>query len=342
MEHYIATQVRFWYKNAYPYVVKGDWDYLLKKIQESDFAKQTVGFLTKNDTTPEAVAAKYTIGEYRFRHNAEVVRDVVQHDVHNRLSDDHILPILMVDCLGPGVAFIGYNRTTGDDNITTLWPLPYHLHIAVAGFTIDNIPFTLKKDVVIFRGALSGELEHKSIGRTMKASRLRVVYDWINRTNNDCKWCDLGITTLPAQWTHKKEYTLECDTTCKACMKPIIPLKDMLSLYKYVLCLEGADISSGFGAVLASNAIPFHPYPFVYEVWYFNGLQPFEHFIPLKYDCSDLYEMYQWCQSNPTKCEEISQNGKLHMERMCDADNLKKIKDGVVALWNMKNEQNTI
>lgn len=105
---------------------------------------------------------------------------------------------------------------------------------------------------------------------------------------------------------------------------------------RYILCIEGADVSTAFGWALASYSVPLHPYPFVYNVWYFNGLRPWVHFVPLKPDGSDLESAYWYCETHLRRCNEIALAGRQHMVRMLDVEYLSRIKREVVSLWNLE------
>jgi Glycosyl transferase family 90 len=44
--------------------------------------------------------------------------------------------------------------------------------------------------------------------------------------------------------------------------------------------------------------------------WWYDTLQPWVHYIPVKPDVSDLHERYQWTQDNPEKAQEIAHAGR--------------------------------
>jgi hypothetical protein len=45
-----------------------------------------------------------------------------------------------------------------------------------------------------------------------------------------------------------------------------------------------------------------------YHVWFSNMLIPYEHYVPVNSDLSNLIEITQWCKSNDKKCQEIANN----------------------------------
>lgn len=316
MDSWIDKQVEFWYGGSYG--IGGD--AIAKLLLASRYGQNINSYLSTDDITYEQVKAKYgTFGEYRFKWAADVVQDIVKHDTSGRLSKGAAqLPVLLVDSIGPWLPVIGYNRIISENTRAVLWPLHYHHDLAVKGLD-DRITFANKIPKTVFRGALSGPLMHTE--HPPKTSRLQVVRLWAHEDESD--WLDIGISLIPQAHVMLNGLIHT---------KPAIDLMQLL-MHKYVVCIEGADISSGLGTVLASHALPLCPYPFTYEVWYFNGLEPYVHFVPLAPDCADLKEKYIWCEQHPEECAAMSANGRRHMEAMLDPENLRKIKEAVVSLW---------
>ena len=47
-----------------------------------------------------------------------------------------------------------------------------------------------------------------------------------------------------------------------------------------------------------------------YSQWYYDRLRPWEHFVPVKSDMSDLAEQYDWVRANPNKAKDIAEAGR--------------------------------
>lgn len=333
---WIEDQVRFWYGNNTNKILDDEtltendkWNKIGDMIHACDFGKRVSGLLDIHDTNEEAVATKYgECGAYRFNQNVKVLKDWIKHDLENRLTEEHRFPILLVDCIGPWVPLIGYNRVVRQA-YAILWPLEYHYDLSMKGLK-DTESFARKIDKVVFRGALSGPFVSESVLEN-KSSRVDVVYMW-----EKANWADMGISFVPKHIESQPDYPTHKDRI-NACMKEPIPLEKLMG-HKYVVCIEGADVSSGFGWALASNCVPIHPYPFAYEVWFFNGLKPWVHFIPIKPDGEGLDRVYEWCKKNPEKCAAIAANGRSFMKNMLDVDKLFAIKRDVVKRWNLQKE----
>jgi hypothetical protein len=328
-DEFISKQVKYWYGSSYNLAVSAQWETLLALLLKDSVYRDTskMQLLTIDDMTEADVAQRYSLGAYRYRHNAEVLREwIALRNDDLPFTDAHRFPILMVDSIGPNAPLIGYCRCIRDVTYPIMWPLQYHVDVARQGLG-DDAGFESKKDLVVFRGALSGIIDEKIIIHgTQKACRLPIVDKWIGK-----RWADLGIATLPVQ----KKLTDDQFAMYLRCKKDGMSTANMMKC-KYVLCIEGEDIASGFGWVLASHCVPICPYPFCYEVWFFNGLKPWVHFVPIRADGSDLEDVYEWCSEHVEDCVKIAEAGRKHMQAMLDPVIMKRVKQGVVDLWELK------
>lgn len=50
--------------------------------------------------------------------------------------------------------------------------------------------------------------------------------------------------------------------------------------------------------------------PFGFRQWYYDQLVPFEHYVPIRADLTDLRAQVDWVRSNPHAAEEIAKNGQ--------------------------------
>ncbi len=329
---WIDRQVRYWYGRSFGPALLGNWGEIKALLEATPFRKQGNQYLTINDTTETAVAAKYLPAlAYRYKDCAQVLRDWILHDPDRRLDANHAFPIVMVDCIGPFTPLIAYNRwVVNGADYAILWPLDYHFEISLKGLQ-DTQPFPEKESKIVFRGALSGPLKsHKASQTVVKIARI----EYVKRASRLTDIADVGFNFIPKE-KHDEEGFAEIADQIEGLTRDTIPQERLLE-NRYVLCLEGADVSSGFGAALASNAVPLHPYPFCYHVWYFNGLEPWEHFVPLASDASDLEQVFAFCESHPELMETISRNGREHMQCMLDAGAIHEIKRRVVGMWDLR------
>jgi hypothetical protein len=100
----------------------------------------------------------------------------------------------------------------------------------------------------------------------------------------------------------------------KGLFKGTLSIPEMLQC-KYLLCLEGNDVSTGLKWMLKSNSCVLMCKPRV-ESWLMEGLlQPFVHYVPIHNNFDNLDEMIEWCKVNDDRCKEIAQNGSKWMEQ---------------------------
>jgi hypothetical protein len=71
--------------------------------------------------------------------------------------------------------------------------------------------------------------------------------------------------------------------------------------HKYLISLQGTDVGTSFGWQLGSNSVLLREtYP--WEVFFDCHIRPFEHFVPVATDLSDLPDKIAWCERNPDAC----------------------------------------
>ena len=121
----------------------------------------------------------------------------------------------------------------------------------------------------------------------------------------------------------------------KYLFKGNLSINDMLK-YKYLICIEGNDVSTGLKWMLASNSVVLMPKPTI-ESWLMEGLlEPYKHYIPLKDDFSDLDEILNWCKSNDDKCKKISENAKNWMKQFMNKAEELQLHNKIIS-WYKKN-----
>lgn len=321
--HWIEQQIIFRFGKAYDLIVNHKWSLLCPTIH-----KNIDRWLYPDDNVYEKIKKAYRgWGEYRY---TETIGQIM---VYNLLRinkiDDMLLPIIMVDTMGPlSVPHWTYNRRaeTGDHII---WPLASHRFHYLIGLD-DKLTWEEKKHELIFRGVTTGPLVPSitSTGR-IKTSRFEIINKW-----HDKPWANLGFnriidsTKLRPQWNQLKDAILNL-------VKPYLSVPSMLD-DRFILCIEGEDIATSFGWALASNSVPIHPYPFVFEVWYFQGLKPWIHFIPCEPDGSDIGELMSWASKNDSKCKEIATAGREHMTKMLDAKLYIEVLRRMYNMWEIR------
>ncbi len=55
---------------------------------------------------------------------------------------------------------------------------------------------------------------------------------------------------------------------------------------------------------------------FGYRQWYYDRIEPWKHYVPVRADMLDLHEKIEWARSNPARAREIAQNGQAFARSM--------------------------
>lgn len=80
--------------------------------------------------------------------------------------------------------------------------------------------------------------------------------------------------------------------------------------YKYLIDLDGISWTDRKKLFLFSGRLLFLPEIKYYEYWT-HLLKPWEHYVPVKADLSDLIEKLDWADANPEKCKKIAADAQL-------------------------------
>jgi hypothetical protein len=93
------------------------------------------------------------------------------------------------------------------------------------------------------------------------------------------------------------------------------------SKYKYILIIDGHVSAFRLSFDLSLNSVILlvdSPY----YIWYSKMLVPYEHYIPIKKDLSDLIEKINWCKNNDKECKKIANKAKKFYETYLSKEGL--------------------
>jgi hypothetical protein len=149
-----------------------------------------------------------------------------------------------------------------------------------------------RKPIAYWRGCLSGGLA--------PTTRTRVVWDLYEFPSADVKLTRTHNMDPP----HQGRLLFSEDTRFYDEVRGL----DEHVKHKYLLIVDGNCIASAHQWVFASGSVPImvtHPDN---EYWFKKYLKPGFHYMPIKYDLSDLKETIEWLVSNDTAAKKIAQN----------------------------------
>ena len=95
--------------------------------------------------------------------------------------------------------------------------------------------------------------------------------------------------------------------------------------HKYIIDIEGNDVSTGLKWKLLSNSVVIMPYPQTAGWLMEDKLVPYEHYVPIDSTFDNLDYVLDWCKKNDSKCKKIAQNATKYMQKFLDYDSEKRI-----------------
>lgn len=218
------------------------------------------------------------------------------------------------------------SRPTGERGLGVLCRLNVKRHwLVVDEVDAADIPWREKTgDRLLWRGAFTGMFGRAEVGRG-PGSRYYIA---VNNGAFKGHPIDVGFTALAqVQQVPQSERAL-----FRRLAKQRVSLEEQLQ-HKYLLALEGNDVSSGLKWMLHSNSVVIMPQP-TCESWACEPfLQPFVHYVPVRHDLADLAEVFRWCRENDGLCEQIAGNGREFVAAMRDADVEKALMRDVVLAY---------
>ncbi len=163
-------------------------------------------------------------------------------------------------------------------------------------------PFREKRRVLLWRGATTGNFlrADRPVGPRAFVGR------WAQSANPAI---DVGFHRVVEQLARRPR---DLPAGFEAQMKPALSLAEQLSC-RYLLSLEGNDVATGLKWQLYSRSVVLMPPPRM-ESWAAERLLvPYEHYVPVAPDLSDLEAVLAWCEDNEAACETIAMNGRRYM-----------------------------
>ena len=107
------------------------------------------------------------------------------------------------------------------------------------------------------------------------------------------------------------------------------------SRYKYIINVNGhvrafrLSYELGMGSVVLAAKTHYH-------LWFEHILKPYEHYVPIKEDLSDLISQLEWCETHQEKCTEIANGARNFYERyLCKKGILDYLQQSLITIQEM-------
>lgn len=282
--------------------IEGDCSYILDEEQRIKYylSNDVVKIKSKINTP-----SKYTVDKpFIFKKdiyendNAYYLQDLRQ--ITKPFPDSVSLPVQCGDALRKRDESIFIKARKINDKRSILLKLNNKRHWKDYKHVIEyDRPWSDKVDDVVWRGGNTGF----SSGQV----RLEFVKKYFNTFN-------IGFSEIINNLSKNNLDKVTYDSICEKYVVGKLSMQEQLK-YKFIVSLEGNDVSTGLKWIMNSNSVPIMKKPSV-ETWMMEGLlEPFVHYLPLNDDMSNLPDLINWGKNNPNECMKIARNGQVFMSQ---------------------------
>jgi len=202
--------------------------------------------------------------------------------------------------------------------------------------TSDIKPWEERIPTAFFRGSGTGGGTNVENNQRLKLSELSKLWETNNKYNSDNKidgiqFLDAGIVS----WNFRDKKLLNSGMYFTHPSEQIFTLVDRVPMteqymYKYIVYVEGHSAANRYAFLMKMCVLILKVESSVEakDMWFFPLLIPYEDYVPVKSDLSDLGDIIRWCKLNDGTCKQIAFNAKNKYERYLN-------KDGILDYWEL-------
>jgi hypothetical protein len=167
---------------------------------------------------------------------------------------------------------------------------------------VNEHPFDHRKKIIKWRGSLSGshypDVEnYRSFTRFLLVKMALTCPDIL-----DARFTSYDFGDDPSSTVLK--YRLEEELGASG---DYIPAEGFVE-YKYLISVDGVASSwKRVATILASGSVLLMQHR--WNQFFYPGLKPWVHYVPIANDFSDLVRRYQWLSDHPSQAKHIAENG---------------------------------
>lgn len=207
-------------------------------------------------------------------------------------------------------------------------PEDWKLALASNDFSIsesDRVEWENKIPTAFFRGSGTGSVE---FSKNQRLQISKIDYEWSIIKPN---LIDAGIVSWNARDKINSNLTITYIKPSEMIslgifLKKRVDMNKQLK-YKYLINIDGHSKVNRESYLLQTGCLILNvesKYVIGNQRWYDHLLIPYVHYVPIKYDLSDLEEKIIWCRNNDTKCKEIVNNAKKIYDEYFSKEGLMK------------------
>lgn len=203
------------------------------------------------------------------------------------------------------------------DGIRLIPDLYYFMASGYEGFDPAVGPWKERKPSVVWRGASTG-LFHQTESTLDNLPRYRM-----SRLAAQLgERADVGLTQVAQAASAEEADLISQRLEREGLMKPFVPMTEM-ARHRFILDIDGNSNSWNFMQKLRLGCCVLRVES-QWRQWFSDRLIPWEHYVPVAPDLSDLVERAEWCFSHPGKCEAIAARGTKFAFDMRFADEMSR------------------
>lgn len=202
-------------------------------------------------------------------------------------------------------------RFAPSTNLSRVTPLPDPYFFANRGFAAlrtvaerETTAWRDRSDILVWRGAMTGT--------GLWDAELALERPWLaaQRMQVCARLRDIPKTDVKFAYTSREEISIEA--MARYGLAGAIVREESWVTRKYAIDIDGhantwqnliARLHLGCCVLKVASQ-------YDYRQWYYDRLQPWEHYVPVKADCSDLLEQLEWVRSNDAEAEQIAKRGQ--------------------------------
>ena len=194
---------------------------------------------------------------------------------------------------------------------------------------INKYKWNSKIEKGFFRGSATGCSNDINLNPRLKISYLTMEYPYLL----DAGVIKFGYNRDKISQDGKIDYF---KNNLKINLLNKIPMYDF-GKYKYILNIEGNGLAYRKSFLFYFKSLVLNVES-KFKSWFDSLLIPYEHYIPIKSDLSDLITQIKWCKENDDKCKIIAKNGynfakkhfnmnffKLYISELLNLNNLDEL-----------------
>lgn len=216
------------------------------------------------------------------------------------LADGRIVPVFQ------------YNRRP-DAPGTILWPLSGHYQrlgssTYFGGAFRDQVPFAAKRDVVFWRGAPTG---YDSAGRRAAPSLRDHAAGKLGHADCAARLRDVPRFALLRAFQHLPDYDLAFARAQGQPSAAEFGYRETARLDRATMCaaryqlvVQGNDVGSAFPWLAQTQCLILRQ-DAPWDVCYSAAFQPWQHYVPIAADFSDLPDKLSWARAHPQACQDM-------------------------------------